>query len=62
MFKIGDPVVYPMHGAGIIDRIEEKTILRSSARPDLTTSSEFPEERCRSWSLSMEAIRSDLDL
>lgn len=27
MFQIGDKVVYPMHGAGIIDRIEEKEIL-----------------------------------
>lgn len=27
MFKIGDKVVYPMHGAGIIQDIEEKDIL-----------------------------------
>lgn len=27
MFSIGDRVVYPMHGAGIIDGIEEKEIL-----------------------------------
>ncbi len=27
MFGIGDKVVYPMHGAGIIDNIEEKEIL-----------------------------------
>lgn len=27
MFKIGDKVVYPMHGAGIIEEIEEKEIL-----------------------------------
>jgi len=27
MYSIGDKIVYPMHGAGIIDRIEEKTIL-----------------------------------
>ena len=27
MFNIGDKVVYPMHGAGIIDSIEEKEIL-----------------------------------
>ena len=27
MFNIGDKVVYPMHGAGIIDKIEEKEIL-----------------------------------
>ncbi|NLZ93566.1 MAG: CarD family transcriptional regulator [Firmicutes bacterium] len=27
MFKIGDKVVYPMHGAGIIEAIEEKEIL-----------------------------------
>lgn len=26
-FQIGDKVVYPMHGAGVIDRIEEKEIL-----------------------------------
>ena len=27
MFDIGDKVVYPMHGAGIIEGIEEKEIL-----------------------------------
>lgn len=27
MFKIGDKIVYPMHGAGIIEAIEEKEIL-----------------------------------
>ena len=27
MYKIGDQVVYPMHGAGVIDAIEEKDIL-----------------------------------
>ena len=27
MFKIGDKIVYPMHGAGTIDSIEEKEIL-----------------------------------
>jgi len=27
LFKIGDKVVYPMHGAGVIEAIEEKEIL-----------------------------------
>ena len=27
MFNIGDKIVYPMHGAGTIDAIEEKNIL-----------------------------------
>ena len=27
MFNEGDKIFYPMHGAGVIDRIEEKTIL-----------------------------------
>lgn len=27
MFEIGEKVVYPMHGAGIIEKIEEKEIL-----------------------------------
>ena len=27
MFEIGDKVVYPMHGAGIIEGIEVKEIL-----------------------------------
>ncbi|MCG8689251.1 MAG: CarD family transcriptional regulator, partial [Desulfobacterales bacterium] len=27
MFNIGDKVVYPMHGAGVIEEIEEKDIL-----------------------------------
>lgn len=27
MFKIGDKIVYPMHGAGVVESIEEKEIL-----------------------------------
>lgn len=27
MYKVGDKIVYPMHGAGIIEAIEEKAIL-----------------------------------
>lgn len=27
MYKVGDKIVYPMHGAGIIESIEEKEIL-----------------------------------
>lgn len=27
MFKIGDKIVYPMHGAGTIDSIEKKEFL-----------------------------------
>ena len=27
MYNVGDKVVYPMHGAGVIDSIEEKEIL-----------------------------------
>ena len=27
MFKVGDNIVYPMHGAGTIESIEEKNIL-----------------------------------
>lgn len=27
MFNVGDNIVYPMHGAGTIDAIEEKEIL-----------------------------------
>lgn len=27
MYKIGDKVVYPMHGAGVIEAIEEKEVL-----------------------------------
>lgn len=27
MFKVGDKVVYPMHGAGIIESIEEREVL-----------------------------------
>lgn len=30
MFKIGDKVVYPMHGAGIIEEIQRKKILDST--------------------------------
>lgn len=31
-FKIGDKVVYPMHGAGIIEAIEEKEVLGERQR------------------------------
>ena len=27
MFNVGDQIVYPMHGAGTIDSIEEKDVL-----------------------------------
>ena len=27
MFKVGDKVVYPMHGAGVIEAIEDKVVL-----------------------------------
>ncbi|MGV2912708.1 CarD family transcriptional regulator, partial [Bacillus safensis] len=27
MFQIGDKIVYPMHGAGVIEGMEEKEIL-----------------------------------
>ncbi|MBC7324641.1 MAG: CarD family transcriptional regulator, partial [Moorella sp. (in: Bacteria)] len=27
MFKVGDKVVYPMHGAGVIEAIEEREVL-----------------------------------
>lgn len=27
MFKVGDKIVYPMHGAGVIEKIEERSIL-----------------------------------
>lgn len=30
MFKIGDNVVYPMHGAGTIEAIEKKEMLGNS--------------------------------
>jgi len=32
LFKIGDKIVYPMHGAGIIESIEEKEILGEKRR------------------------------
>ena len=28
MFNVGDKIVYPMHGAGVIDAIEEKRYIR----------------------------------
>jgi CarD family transcriptional regulator len=27
MFNVGDKIVYPMHGAGVIESIEEREIL-----------------------------------
>jgi CarD family transcriptional regulator len=32
LFKIGDKIVYPMHGAGVIESIEEKEILGEKRR------------------------------
>ena len=32
MFNIGDRIVYPMHGAGIIENVEEKEILGEKRR------------------------------
>ena len=34
MFNVGDKIVYPMHGAGVIEKIEERSILdeKQSAR------------------------------
>jgi len=32
MFNVGDKIVYPMHGAGVIEAIEEKEILGSKQR------------------------------
>ena len=32
MFSVGDKVVYPMHGAGVIEAIEEKEILGARKR------------------------------
>ncbi|HHT02234.1 MAG TPA: CarD family transcriptional regulator [Firmicutes bacterium] len=32
MFKVGDKVVYPMHGAGVIEAVEEKEVLGESKR------------------------------
>lgn len=32
MFAIGDKIVYPMHGAGVIEQIEEKKILGETRR------------------------------
>ena len=31
MYKIGDKIVYPMHGAGIIEAIEEREIFEEIA-------------------------------
>ncbi len=32
MYNIGDKIVYPMHGAGVIESIEEKKIMGASKR------------------------------
>lgn len=32
MFSVGDKVLYPMHGAGVIERIEEREVLGETAR------------------------------
>ena len=32
MFEVGDLICYPMHGVGVVDAIEEKTVLGETAR------------------------------
>ena len=32
MFSVGDKVLYPMHGAGVIERIEEREVLGETVR------------------------------
>ena len=32
MFLIGDPVCYPMHGVGVVEAIEEQTVLGETAQ------------------------------
>ena len=32
MFSIGDKVLYPMHGAGVIERIEDREVLGETVR------------------------------
>ena len=32
MFEVGDLICYPMHGVGVVDSIEEKTVLGETAR------------------------------
>ena len=32
MFKVGDKVVYPMHGAGVIEAIEEREVLGKKSK------------------------------
>ena len=39
MFNVGDKIVYPMHGAGVIDSIEEKDILGEKVRNIIDKSS-----------------------
>lgn len=37
MFQIGDKIVYPMHGAGVIEAIEEKEVLGNKQMYYVTT-------------------------
>ena len=37
MFSVGDKVLYPMHGAGVIERIEEREVLGETARFNVIT-------------------------
>ena len=32
MYQIGEKIVYPMHGAGIIESVEEKTVMGKKQR------------------------------
>ena len=32
MFSVGDQVCYPMHGVGVVEKIEERTVLGETAQ------------------------------
>ena len=45
MFNVGDKIVYPMHGAGRIDAIEEKNILGENVNYGINSTIFLPQTR-----------------
>ena len=49
MYAIGDKILYPMHGAGIVETIEEKEIL-----------GECPCAGCRNFEKAIDILPADI--
>ena len=57
MFKVGDKIVYPMHGAGTIESIEEREILGEKQKYYMPSSKINRCKRCNRWRCGRKCIR-----